>query len=378
MIKTLLAAPRRFLQWLLTKPVTALANRFSSAPKKTAVFESLGKLYAAAIDPNNTDADFIELKIARQPIVIFSDLHKGKRNGADDFGVAETNYLAALEYYNGHGFYYINLGDSEELWENNIFSVLKHNKASFAAEKLFVDRDAFCKVYGNHDIFWKHDPLKNEYLKTMYGKAIPVYGGIVIRAALPNQQSIDVLCTHGHQGDASSDGNWLSAAFVTYVWGPLQAFLRINTNTPATSQAYKTLHNTMMYEWSAAQKNMVLVTGHTHQPVFRSLTHLERLYQKLELAELQNDTAAIDAIRAEIPRRRHEYNHVNDQFSKMKATYFNTGCGCFSDGTVSGLEIDDQMVRLVLWKYDADGVPTRLVAEETTLTDLATALRVSS
>jgi hypothetical protein len=65
---------------------------------------------------------------------------------------------------------------------------------------------------------------------------------------------------------------------------------------------------------------------------------------------------------------------VNDQFSKMKATYFNTGCGCFSDGTVSGLEIDDQMVRLVLWKYDADGVPTRLVAEEATLTDVAAAL----
>ncbi|TAD81824.1 MAG: metallophosphoesterase [Bacteroidetes bacterium] len=374
MIKAVLAAPRRFLQWVLTKPITALANKMSSAPKKPAVFASLSKLYDAATDPTNSNAELIEINTGQQPLIIFSDLHKGGRNGADDFRLSEKNYLAALQHYNSKGFYYINLGDSEELWENNIFSVLKHNKATFAAEKRFVDRQAFCKVYGNHDIFWKHDPLKNEYLKTMYGQPIPVYGGVLIQVQLRSGTTIQLFCTHGHQGDANSDGNWLSAFFVTYFWGPLQAFLRINTNTPATVVAYKTLHNSMMYDWSAAQQNMILVTGHTHQPVFKSLTHLERLYQKLDLAKQQNDHATMAAIAGEIPRRRREYDHVNDRFNQMRPTYFNTGCGCFSDGTVSGLEIDGDMVRLVLWKYNGSGIPTRQVAEEASLEELSSAI----
>ncbi len=53
--------------------------------------------------------------------------------------------------------------------------------------------------------------------------------------------------------------------------------LDINTNNPSTNDNLKTLHNMYMYDWSAAQKNTLLVTGHTHQPVFNSLTHLERL-----------------------------------------------------------------------------------------------------
>ena len=130
-----------------------------------------------------------------------------------------------------------------------------------------------------------------------------------------------------------------------------------------------------MYDWSAAQKNILLVTGHTHQPVFNSLTHLERLYQRLEKAHTLNDSDALEKIEAEIPRRKREYDFVNHSFDKMKPTYFNSGCCCFEDGTITGIEISEGEIRLVKWSL-VNGEPERIVAEVETLKMLAERLGV--
>jgi hypothetical protein len=50
-------------------------------------------------------------------IVIFSDHHRGVRDGADDFMRCEKAYSAALGYYLELGYTLIVLGDAEELWE---------------------------------------------------------------------------------------------------------------------------------------------------------------------------------------------------------------------------------------------------------------------
>ena len=306
---------------------------------------------------------------SEHPVIIFADQHKGARNGSDDFRLAEDNYLYALNYYDQRDYYYINLGDSEELWENNILMVMKHNVNVFEREKSFADRDAFYKIYGNHDLFWDNDPFSSFYLKKMYGKKIDIYAGAVLRIKLP-ERNIDIFCTHGHQGDAQSDGNAFSKWFVSYIWGPLQAFLQINTNTPSTSADRKSVHNEFMYEWSAKQDDIILITGHTHQPVFNSLTHLERLYLKREEAEIKGDQAAMDKIEAEIPRRKREYDRVNVQFRNMKPTYFNAGCCCYEDGNITGLEISDGYIRLVKWSK-VNGTPTRIIAEEEKLENIS-------
>jgi hypothetical protein len=160
---------------------------------------------------------------------------------------------------------------------------------------------------------------------------------------------------------------------VSYIWGPLQNLLRINTNDPSANDNLKTLHNMYMYDWSAAQQNIVLVTGHTHQPVFNSLTHLERLYQQLEKAKTLNDGDALKKIEAEIPRRKREYDFINQSFEKMKPSYFNSGCCCYEDGTITGIEIEDGFIRLIKWSL-VDGIPKRGIAEEETLVVLAAKL----
>ena len=277
---------RRTLKFLLKRPLTWLADHFSSAPKQENVNASLSKLYAQSVDqPGKKSGSMLTFDALKQRIIIFSDQHKGARDGSDDFAFAEKNYLAALDYYNNNHFYFINLGDNEELWENTIFNVIKHNQNTFDKEKLFIDRAAYCKIVGNHDLFWKNDPLlAQQFIKKIYGTSIKIFEAIVLRIQLKND-AMNIFCTHGHQGDAQSDGNFFSKWFVSNIWGPLQMLLEINTNSPSTNDASKTRHNQMMYEWAIKQPDTLLITGHTHQPVFKSLTHLERLYLQLEEAQ---------------------------------------------------------------------------------------------
>jgi UDP-2,3-diacylglucosamine pyrophosphatase LpxH len=360
---------RRILQFFLKRPVNWVANKVSSAPKQENVNKALTELYESISDEPGKKGPLVAFRPDEHPVIILSDMHKGTRDGMDDFAVCEENYLAALNYYNLQEYYFINLGDSEELWENILPNVIKYNKKTFEAEKLFLSRSAFVKIIGNHDLYWGIDPLAPSFLKSIYGRPLKAHSGVVLRAELPDG-FIDIFCTHGHQGDAQSDGNAFSKWFVSYVWGPLQSFLEVNTNSPSSNDENKTKHNQMMYEWSAAQKNIVLITGHTHQPVFNSLTHLERLYLNLEDARELKDEAAIEKITAEIPRRRREYDFVNHSFRKMKPGYFNSGCCCFGDGTITGIEISEGYIRLIKWTKK-NNFPAREVLEEIHLVDLA-------
>jgi predicted phosphodiesterase len=365
----LLRSFRRALRYVLEKPVTWIAGKVSSAPDKVAVMQALTELYDESVNPKSRKLKRFNLDEVNQRVIIFSDQHRGARDGADDFAVCENSYLTALEYYNKESFYYINLGDCEELWENTLFTIAKHNEAVYEKEKLFIARDAYCKVFGNHDLFWDNDPLVPVWLKKIYGEVIRIFTGVLIRVDFSPGKYLDIFCTHGHQGDKQSDGNAFSKWFVSYVWGPLQKFLEINTNDPSANDNLKTLHNIYMYDWSAAQENILLITGHTHQPVFNSLTHLERLYQQLEKAHTLNDADALKKIEAEIPRRKREYDFVNQSFNKMKPAYFNSGCCCFEDGTITGIEIRDGFIRLIKWSL-VNGKPERSVAEEETLQSL--------
>jgi len=365
----LLRSFRKALRHVLEKPVTWLAEKVSSAPDKVAVMQALTELYDESVNPKTRKLKRFNLDEVNQRVIIFSDQHRGARDGADDFAVCENSYLTALEYYNKESFYYINLGDCEELWENTLFTIAKHNEAVYEKEKLFIARDAYCKVFGNHDLFWDNDPLVSVWLKKIYGEVIRIFTGVLIRVDFSPGKYLDIFCTHGHQGDKQSDGNAFSKWFVSYVWGPLQKFLEINTNDPSANDNLKTLHNIYMYDWSAAQENILLITGHTHQPVFNSLTHLERLYQQLEKAHTLNDADALKKIEAEIPRRKREYDFVNQSFNKLKPAYFNSGCCCFEDGTITGIEIRDGFIRLIKWSL-VNGKPERSVAEEETLQSL--------
>ncbi len=338
---------RRLLQIILLKPVLWVASRFASKPDKARIFAALTLLRDSILQGKDKKKGILlQVDPSLDKFIIFSDHHKGAKNWADDFREAEPNYLRALEYYNLAGYTYISLGDAEELWENTLLQVKKHNEASFEAEKPFVQRKAFFKVFGNHDLYWANDPFASWQLKRIYETEVSVYEGVILQLPGP----FHLFLTHGHQGDRSSDGNWFSKFFVANIWAPLQAYLRINPNTPAYDEQIKTTHNRIMYEWSAEQKDLWLVTGHTHQPVFASLTHLERLHRDLAMAGKTGDKEKIEMIKQEIIRRQREYKSVNVDFMNMVPTYFNSGCCCFVDGDITGIEIAEGQIRLIKWE----------------------------
>lgn len=356
---------RRLLQKIFYKPVLWATKKFASRPQKERIFKALDRLLEDTINHSTRKGLIIPFDSGRDKFIIFSDQHKGARNGADDFMMAEPNYLTALEYYNNEGYHLISLGDSEELWENNLSSVKKHNVATFEVEKKFCKRKAFTKLVGNHDLYWGNDPLAWWQLKQVYETEVKIYEGLVLETAF-EQRPFRIFCTHGHQGDAQSDGNWFSKFFVAQVWAPFQSYLRINANTAAYNDEKKTLHNEIMYDWSSSQRDALLITGHTHQPVFESLTHIERLYKQFQAAELANDKELIASLYAEIRKREKEFTAVSVDYQTMRPTYFNSGCCCFVDGDITGIEIADGFIRLIKWAGKT-GTPRREILEETEL-----------
>lgn len=359
---------RNYLSKKLKTPVARLSARYSSRPDKARIFHALSDLLKCIREHKTKKGVIIPFEADKARFIIFSDHHKGGKNGADDFMSNETNYVAALEHYYRNGYHLVVLGDCEELWENSIFTVMKKNKLAFDAEKKFIPNNAFIKIFGNHDLDWGNDPFAALYLKQIYDSTVKIYEGVILETVLDNKK-LSIFCTHGHQGDKQSDGNWFSKFFVAKIWAPFQSYLRINPNTPAYDAGLKSLHNNLMYEWSREQKDLLLITGHTHQPVFESLTHLERLYRLLLIARKDKNEEQIKAIEEEIKIRQYSSTEVSEDFMTMKPTYFNTGCCCFSDGDITGIEIIDGFMMLIKWKL-VDGIPTRMVLEETNLEDI--------
>jgi UDP-2,3-diacylglucosamine pyrophosphatase LpxH len=359
---------QKFLRKILLKPVLSLTKRFSGSPEKKIIFKALNELQQNILDNKSGKGKIIPFDLKDGSFIIFSDAHKGGGDNADDFMQCEDNYLGALQYYHHNGFHFISLGDSEELWETTLAPIKKVHPKSFESEKQFIPANAFTKIYGNHDLYWSNDPFAGIELKKIYGRELQVFEGVILTTFI-DDIALNIFCTHGHQGDKLSDGNWFSKFFVARIWAPFQAYLNINPNTPAYDSSLKNKHNQAMYEWTINHKNILLVTGHTHQPVFASLTHLERLFRDLLICRNNNDQEGAGKTEKEIEIRKHQYQHISEDYLSMLPTYFNSGCCCYDDGDITGLEIDKGCIRLIKWSKKS-GVPTRKVLEEVELRKL--------
>ncbi len=324
---------RKLLQYLLKKPLLWIVNNFSSAPKKRIVFKSLSTLLAQAKNIKSKKLKLINTDIQDAKFIIFSDQHKGDKSAADDFKNNEHNYFEALAYYYQNNFSFIDLGDSEELWKFSPEKILPLNKKTLVAEAAFHP-NKFYKTFGNHDLIWKNKADIFFHLRNYFSMPLHVYEGIVVKVKT-SLGALTIFFTHGHQGDTMSDNNGLSTWIIAHVWLPLQRYLEININTPSKDFSLRNEHNIMMSDWSSNQKNLILVTGHTHVPVFAS----GRYYN-------------------------HPSNHIpGKEQALLKPSYFNTGCCCFDDGDITGIEIADGFIRLIKWQK-IENASERKILEE--------------
>ena len=255
---------------------------------------------------------------ASSKIIMFSDLHKGDNNYADDFAHNMLLYRHAMTEYYENDYTYIELGDGVELWENYSFApIYIAYEGIFELLKKFYDQDRMYMLWGNHDMIFS-DPLMVE--KVLYNIFPPknrvqkeqlfdlkYHEGILLKIEGTNKQ---ILLIHGHQADWFNYRLWkVSRFFVRYFWMPLQNWFKLKDPT-SPAKNYKTLLRVenKLKDWMLENNNQMVIAGHTHRPRFPDPGLLP---------------------------------------------YFNDG-SCVHPDSIIGLEIENLEIKMVKWHYDFD------------------------
>lgn len=345
------------------------------------VITALNEAFQRAVEQEQSEGQMV-LDIQKARLIIFSDHHKGNRDGADDFQICERAYNAALAYYDRLKYTLLVMGDVEELWEEWPQVVLKAYPHTLELEGKFHQEGRYLRFWGNHDDAWSHADLVEKWLvPALGGLPVQVRETLILHVRDGEEELGRLFLVHGHQGTLDSDRIApFSKFFVRYLWRPLQRLIRVSLNTPAKDFELRYAHDSAMYLWSETQDKVVLIAGHTHRPVFRSEPHEEVIRKLLAEAEekllkhpnqirLQQQVAEL-AAQLEWTLAQNQQSPADlPMISFKKPSYFNTGCCSFLDGDVTGLEFSEGEIRLVRWPDDED-VPKPKVLARAKLRDV--------
>ena len=301
------------------------------------------------------NALLIEREIDDLNVIIFSDHHRGTGDRADDYRFASATYQQAISHYEASEATLVLLGDVEELWENSIKNVMHHYKEITLRELKFDEKNRYLRIWGNHDSDWSSDKFRRKYLNTER----PVHEAVRVKVMFEGSNLGSIFLIHGHQGSTFSDEYArLSKFFVRYFWRHFQRIFNKPLDTAATSTRMRSKHDKKYYTWAREHNHdVIVITGHSHEPVFNSFTYADRL--RVDLARLRDKEAA-GTLNAEEKELLKEVSKRTEALKKHDATflnpegravpcYFNTGCCSFSDGEITGIEIMDREIRLIKW-----------------------------
>jgi hypothetical protein len=320
---------------------------------------------ARELDEALTRATAVSWDMETDRIIIFSDLHRGQGDHADDFRVSADTYRRALHFYLDAGYGLVSLGDAEELWESWPRKVIPTYRDVLELEARFHTGAGgrFHKIWGNHDDLWQYPDQVERHLGPVFGE-LRVPEALIVTVTRGEAVAGTVFLVHGHQGTGSSD-RWggISRVFVRWVWRPVQRLLKVSLNTPATDFEIRGRHDRAMYEWAAARNDLVLVAGHTHNPVFVSKPHvatLERVHD--HLSDTPDRSAEAAQLDLEISWAKNEDSEAEPAAGpRDRSCYFNSGCCCFSNGDITGIELAGGEIRLVRWTTETDDPESRVL-----------------
>lgn len=180
--------------------------------------------------------------------VVVSDCHRGEGTANDNFLKNRNLYFAAMEYYLKHGFFYLELGDGEELWENrSLKRIMHYHEDVYRLFECYQENGRMLRLYGNHDMELQTSRPEALILKNSEGGR-------------------DICMIHGHQADFFNSVCWkLSRFLVRYLWKPLERS-GINDPTSAARNYRKgERYEKCMEKWSR-EHDVYLAAGHSHRP----------------------------------------------------------------------------------------------------------------
>ncbi|MEI8033115.1 MAG: metallophosphoesterase [Chlorobiaceae bacterium] len=283
-------------------------------------------------------------------VLIVSDLHMGNGGRRDEFKRnAELFRTMLSDYYLPEKYSLVLNGDIEELLKFPVESVVSQWGAFYELFLRFKENGFFWKTYGNHDaelLEERNYPLASsmlESLKFQYGRET-------------------MLLFHGHQASVLL---WESYPAVSRA---VVLFLRYIAK-PAGIRNFSSAYNSRrrfvieksIYEFSN-QAKIVSIIGHTHRPLFESLSKVDFL--KFRIEELCRAYPLADRqVRAEIELQ------IGALKTELEASYrqgkriglrsglynnitipsvFNSGCAIGKRG-ITAIEIEGNKIRLVYW-----------------------------
>ena len=292
---------------------------------------------------------------AKDKYIIFSDLHFGDGEGADNFARNEETFMTALTYYRHHDFKVILLGDIEEFWQFDLNDIVDRYHDTTYSLLSNYGKDKVYRIFGNHDSEWRglKDPLKGRGYKP---------GGAPEALMIGD----DIFLLHGHQGDVLAEKRAWMSRFWARLFRLIEPLVREfgYENYAATKSQVPKDRERILYKW-AKEKKIILICGHTHRAMFASRSYyrwLRRQVKNVEL-ELEDENLQPDKeeeleillkrykheARAERKRRRDIDNL--DENQEPIPCYFNTGSGLFRNG-ITCIELEPKKIRLVKWSND--------------------------
>lgn len=209
-------------------------------------------------------------------IVLISDCHRGDGSRTDDFLKNQNIYFSSLKHYYENNFTYIELGDGDELWDNNeISDIINAHKDVFWMLSRFYNDDRLYMLYGNHDMVKRNKKYAKKNLFSYYDellmKRIPLFEEITIHEGLilkHEKTGGEIFLLHGHQTDFINYKAWrLTRFLVRYLWKPLELFGMNDPTRCAKNYDKKEAVDKRLIKWTE-DNDKILIAGHTHRPMF--------------------------------------------------------------------------------------------------------------
>jgi predicted phosphodiesterase len=283
----------------------------------------------------------------RDRFVIFSDFHLGNRTSRDDFASNSELFMYILEHYYLQQNYTLVLnGDIEELQKFDLYTIKKNWSDLYDLFDRFDQKKQFYKLIGNHDI--------DLYL----GKHTDCNRNLKSSLRLDYKHN-PIFIFHGHQASSYyRRANRFITMGLRYIATPLG--IKNITRAYNNQKVHKTEQR--IYNFSYQMK-IISIIGHTHRPLFESLSENDLLKFKMEylLREYAESSKRkqkkllkhIEKYKQKIKRIYEEEN----RFGSIDSIYnsdlivpvmFNSGCVIGKKG-LTAIEIENGNISLVHW-----------------------------
>jgi len=273
-------------------------------------------------------------------VVVLSDWHMGDGGPNDDFKKNAAVVLEALTgYYEPRGWTLVLNGDIEEWLRARPDALRRAWTPVFEAVERFQKAGRLVRLVGNHEL--------------LPGQSGPLFDGEALKFDYGGRT---LFVFHGHQAGTVNSGR-----FNRLIGWSLRVFantLRIGSPSIAHDNDKKIKLEKAVYEFSRARGAITFI-GHTHRPLFESLSrkeastyHLERLCRRYARASGPKREAirqALERYRARgipTPGDLHLTDLVYN--SLVVPCLFNSGCAVGKRG-FTALEIKAGKLALTFW-----------------------------